>query len=124
MRRRRCCRTSTTDRRIHRFVLGCTNWRARGSIQLWRGSRCSSAWDVALVAYTWSGSKGTLHADSLFTLVVESWARGKNELEMIVYETTPESRTISVECTRRALAHAPFVDRTRVIVWCTCVCER
>jgi hypothetical protein len=49
---------------------------------------------VALVASTGSGSEGTLHADSLFQLVVESWARGKNELEMIVHETTPESRTI------------------------------
>jgi hypothetical protein len=49
---------------------------------------------VALVAYTWSGSEGTLHADSLFQLVVGSLARGKNELEMIVHETMPESRTI------------------------------
>jgi hypothetical protein len=49
---------------------------------------------VALVEYTRSGSEGTLHADSLFQLVVESWARGKNELEMIVHESTPESRTI------------------------------
>jgi hypothetical protein len=48
---------------------------------------------VALDAYTERESEGTLHANSLFQLVVESWARGKNELEVIVHETTRESRT-------------------------------
>ena len=46
-----------------------------------------------------------------FQLVVESWARGRNELEVIVHETTCESRSNQGAMHNVLRSIKQFVDR-------------